>query len=305
MARMGMPNDAPKIWRAFIDIGEPDMKNESDRLLGQAASPAPGLPRVVRGYHIAAYACVPAPEKLSFAPDGTLYVGQPGSVDRIRRVPPGGGASVAFGPPQQDPDAVLFDAAGRISRVKHAVLVGGDGILAAIFPDQTSAVIFDAGFSDVDDMKFDRTGRLIFADDAPQVLASAGGPPFVLFATPSRPGSIAIDADNRIFVALADGSIRVYNRSGTLAGTFATGLATGLNTYIVFGEGAGGFGRFLYVLSESTLLRFSANGKASVIGTGFDSRQASGLGFVFGPDHALYVSDYDNDRVLRIARGER
>ncbi|GAB3432870.1 hypothetical protein NX773_14485 [Massilia solisilvae] len=280
------------------------MKNESGWLTGQA-SPAPGLPRVIRGFHIAGYACVPGPEKLTFAPDGTLYVGQSGSVDRIRRVPPAGGTSAPFGPPQQDPDAVLFDACGRISRVKRSVLVGGNGILAAIFPDGSSAVLFDAGFSDVDDMKFDRSGRLIFSDDAPQVLASAGGPPFVLFATPSRPGSIAIDPDSRIFVALSDGTIRVYNRSGTPAGTFASGLETGLNTYIVFGEGAGGFGRFLYVLSGSTLLRFSANGKGTVIGTGFDSRQASGLGFVFGPDHALYVSDFDHGRVLRIARGER
>lgn len=259
------------------------------------------LPKMAPGFRIAVYARVREPMKLSFSRHGNLYVGrQPGT--RIHKVAPGGRPVAEFGPPMVDPDAVLVDSAGTISGKRHAVLVGGGGILAAIYPTQTAAVIFSSGFADVDDMQFDRRGRLIFSDDLPRVLASTGGPPGVLFSTPSRPGSIAIDEDNRIFVALADGTISVYTPDGMLADrAFASGLA-GLDTYLAFGSGAGGFGRFLYVLSGSTLLRFNMNGNRTVIGTGFQVGPSSGTGFTFGPDHALYVSDYQANRVLRISR---
>jgi sugar lactone lactonase YvrE len=185
-------------------------------------------------------------------------------------------------------------------------------------------VIFNSGFADVDDMKFDRRGRLIFSDDLPRVLSSSGGPPTVLFSTPTRPGSIAIDRRNRIFVALAEGSIRIYNPNGTLADSaFATGLA-GLDTYLAFADepdreqhgerNARGRERereeedehegnmALYVLNGTNLLRFGEDGKAVTIGTGFVAGPSSGTGFVFGPDRALYVSDYYANRILRIAR---
>jgi hypothetical protein len=44
------------------------------------------------------------------------------------------------------------------------------------------------------------------------------------------------------------------------------------------------------------------NGNRTVIGTGFQPGPSSGTGFTFGPDHALYVSDYQANRVLRISR---
>jgi sugar lactone lactonase YvrE len=285
----------------------------------QRTAVQPPLPTLSAGYHVSVYAHVPEPMKLSFAPDGTLYVGrQPGA--RIHRIAPGGHRVSEFGPPQVDPDAVLFDPAGRIGGRRNSVLVGGDGgngILAAIFPNQMSSVIFNTGFDDVDDMKFDHRGRLIFSDDVQRVLSSSGGPPRVLFSTPSRPGSIAIDERNRIFVALSDGSIRIYNPNGSLADSaFATGLA-GLDTYLAFADEPDrdrddddgdrdrhdhGHATPLYVLSGTTLLRFDGNGHARTIGTGFVAGPSSGTGFVFGPDHALYVSDYYANRILRIAR---
>lgn len=260
------------------------------------------LPTVSAGFNIEIYSNVIEPMKLSFGSDGALYVGRHGG-DRIHRVAPGGGSVSEFGPPMADPDAVLVDAAGLISGVPDSVLVGGGGILAAIFQDQTATVVFNSGFADVDDMKFDHAGRLVFSDDAPQVLTSNGSSPTVLFSTSSRPGSIAIDDDNRIFVALADGTIRIYNADGTLAdGAFATGLA-GLDTYLAFGPGPGGFGNALYVLNGSDLLRFKKRGDATVIGSGFSVGPSSGTGLVFGPDKALYVSEYNENRILRISRG--
>ena len=151
----------------------------------------------------------------------------------------------------------------QVSGVPNFVLVGGGGILAAIFKDQTSAVIFNSGFADVDDMKFDQRGRLVFADDLPRVLVSKGGPPTVLFSTPNRPNSIAIADDNRIFLSIADGTIRIYNADGTVAdNAFATGLA-GFNTYLAFGPGQGEFGKALYVLNGTELLTYNKRGEAS------------------------------------------
>jgi sugar lactone lactonase YvrE len=280
----------------------------------QTATPQPPLPTVSPDYRISVYANVPEPMKLSFAPDGSLYVGrQPGL--RIHRVTPGGRSVTEFGPPMADPDAVLADPAGRIGGRRNSVLVGGGGILAAIFPNQMASVIFNTGFADVDDMKFDRRGRLVFSDDLPRVLSSAGGPPTVLFSTPTRPGSIAIDDRNRIFVALADGAIRIYNPDGSLADSaFATGLA-GLDTYLAFADNpkrdwgplrhGRGSDDNLYVLSGTTLLRYDEHGQATTIGTGFVAGPQSGTGFVFGPDKALYVSDYYANRILRIARRDR
>ncbi|HEX9171514.1 MAG TPA: hypothetical protein VF861_02545 [Telluria sp.] len=267
-----------------------------------SSGPAAAMPTVCAGFDVGVYSNVDEPMKLSFGRDGALYAGrQPGV--RIHRVAPGGATVTEFGPPMVDPDAVLVDAKGAISGRSNSVLVGGGGILAAIFPDQTSQVIFNSGFDDVDDMKFDHAGRLLFADDRPLVWVSTGGAPSILVTLPSRSGSIAIDDDDRIFVAGADGTIRVYNPDGSLADdSFATGLA-GLDTYLAFGSGRNGFGRGLYVLNGSELLRFNSRGHASRIGSGFTVGPASGTGFTFGPDYALYVSDYANNRVLRIARG--
>ena len=120
------------------------------------------LPSISRGFNVEVYSDVNEPMKLSFGADGALYAGRQGGNDRIHRIAPGGGS----GSELVDPDAVLVDTAGLISGVPNSVLVGGsgaeEGVLAAIFPDQTATVIFNSGFNDVDDMKFDRAGRLIF-----------------------------------------------------------------------------------------------------------------------------------------------
>ncbi len=297
----GGPDPAPVVAAADSAAAHAGGAAPAESAPAAPATAAAALPSVC-GFSVKTYATVAEPMKLSFGRHGVLYAGRQGGT-RIHRIGAGGAPVEEFGPSQADPDAVLVDTHGRISGVPQAVLVGGDGILAAIFKDQSSRVIFSAGFDDVDDMQFDRTGRLVFSDDLPQVLVSSGGAPTVLFATPSRPGSIAIDDDNRIFVALADGTIRIHNADGSLAdAAFASGLA-GFDTYLAFGPGAGGFGKQLYVLNGADLLRFDRHGRSTKIGSGFAVGPASGTGFVFGPDHALYVSEYARNRIVRVAGG--
>jgi hypothetical protein len=124
------------------------------------------------------------------------------------------------------------------------------------------------------------------------------GPPTVLIDSPSPPYHLAVDGTNRIFVAHADGVIRIYDPDGALLdGAFATGLGNGPS--IAFGRG-GAFGADLYALNPDTgeLVRIAAGGGKTVIGTGFPAS----LGEIeFGPDQALYVAAYADGQVLRVA----
>ena len=68
---------------------------------------------------------------------------------------------------------------------------------------------------------------------------------------------------------------------------------------IAVGPGSGAFGSDVYTVNNSNgeLIRIDLAGNATVIGTGFDAVRD----LEFGPDGALYASEADNDRILRIA----
>ena len=97
-----------------------------------------------------------------------------------------------------------------------------------------------------------------------------------------------------------DGKIRTYDRDGALLNdAFASGLDP--YSYLAFGRG-NGFGSNLYALSGSDLLTFDQLGFSTTIGTGFAVGPIAGVGFGFGDDGALYVSDFNADRILRISQ---
>lgn len=272
---------------------------------------------IVPGFTVTTYASVSTPERLSFDPSGVLYVGNgDNSRDgvRISRIDVGGGAATPFGPAIFDPDAVLVDAAGAISGVPGAVLVGGNsstpsqGLITVIRPDQTSFNLFGPSpdFRNPSDMAFDRAGRLLFTDsgdgDATKrgVFVSGGANPSLLFLEPGGavPDSLAVSDSNLIFTSSSDGVIRVHDAFGNLVDdAFASGLGGG--AIIEFGRGAG-FGTNLYALDgvAGTLLRFDGSGSATVVGTGF-TQDVSDI--AFGPDGALYVALRSEDLILRIA----
>jgi len=148
-------------------------------LAGDAGAQAP-LPSVP-GFAVTTYATVTDPITLSFAPDGTLYVGRdaagtPGGTSaqavKIHRVGPGGSPVVEYGASAvPDPDAVLFDATGRFSGTPGSVLVGGltpsnQGQVVAILPDGTLRQVFGptGSFLNPVTLVLDSAGRLLFGD---------------------------------------------------------------------------------------------------------------------------------------------
>lgn len=273
---------------------------------------------VVPGYSVSIYATVPHPLRLAFDPLGILYVGNSDNSSGgafIHRVSAGGTVVDTYGSAIYDPDTVVVDVTGVVSGVAGAVLVGGEalgslprGLITAIRPDQTQFQLFGptSTFRNPDDLSIDNTGRLVFTDfgdgdpTKQAVFVSSGLGPALLFveAGGAIPGSLAIDSTNRIFTAGSDGTIRIHDAFGALvSGNFATNL--GPDPGIAFGRG-GTFGTGLFALnhSDGTLLRIDAVGNITQIGSMFDTDSST---IAFGPDGALYVSQTDHNRILRIA----
>ncbi len=270
-----------------------------------------GLP-TVPGFDVSVYATVPAEsgpiEKLTFDPDtGALYAGRGDDSGAIFRVPPGGGRASTFGAPIPDPDAVLFDTDGVVSGVPGAVIVGGlivnnvSAQLWAVLPDeQVISICGPTGtFLNPTRMTFDAAGTLFFADfNSARVFSGAPCPTMVVQA-PSFLASIDLDGVDDIYTGAADGVIRVYSHEGAVVDpSFASGV--GGESPLQFGPGGQPWGASLYVidrLATGDLRRYAADGSFEVLGTGF----ANGRDIVFGPDGAMYVSMFQEHRILRIA----
>ena len=248
------------------------------------------------------YAEVNGPNELAFDAAGNLYVGSAASFDFIKRIGPGGGSVETYGNAGIfDPDSVLVDTAGTISGTPGSILVGGEGtsaVISAILPNESVITIFNLPkFSNPLAMTFDSTGRLVFGAGYPNgnVWTSSGAQPTVLYSATPVIQSLEIDALDRIFTTNNTGTMQIHSDTGALIdGNFVNGL--GSSTQIEFGPG-GDWGTDLYALSNGELLRIDDLGNSVVVGTGFEN-------FVndmeFGPDGALYISDYLNDRILRV-----
>jgi len=274
------------------------------------AAAAPAVP----GCTVEPYAAAAWPAWLSIDQDtGVLFAGiETGPPVRIWRIGAGGSPVDGYGAtPILDPDAVLHDAAGRISE-PGAVLVGGrsGGIpqILAVLPDPAQTVVGIFGpsseWTNLSDMEFDSSGRLLIGDEDGQggrVLAtsSPGEMPVPLFVVSGRVAGLAIDAEDRIYTSTFDGRILVHAPDGS---TIADPLLSGLGTRILpIAVGPGGpWGTDLYTVDQHAglLIRADMQADTTVAGTGFDGFL---IDFEFGPDGALYVSDLGLGRIWRIA----
>jgi len=286
-------------------------------LIGVATS-AVALP-VVPGFTVTVYASVTDPMNMTFAPDGTLYIGRDnvgsggdfGDAVKISKIPVGGGVAQEFGASAiPDPDAVIYDPSGLISGFAGSVLVGGGGGLFAIRPNGTVVTIYDAATlnGDIDDMRFDSAGRLLMISGLDRVRVTSGGGLDVLVnVVTSTPLSMALDAADRIFLGGLSGTVSIYDIVGNLVqADLLTGL--GYGPRLRFGEG-GVFGTGLYSMAnDGDLFSVAGDGAKTLFGSGFaagglsvDQVATAGSWIAFGPDGALYVAEFPNDRVLRIA----
>ena len=281
--------------------------------LAVASTPAVSAP-VVAGFSVTVYATATDPMNMSFALDGALHIGRDnigsggdfGDAVKVSKIAAGGGTAQEFGESSiADPDSVLVDRHGLISGTIGSVLVGGGAGLYAINPDGSVHTVYTAAKvrGDIDDMQFDSTGRLLMISGQDQIKYSTGGDLEVLMSvSTSTPVSMAIDGANRIFLAGISGTVSIYDALGTLIqADFLTGL--GPNPRIRFG-GGGAFGTDLYVMDNAgDLLSVAADGTKTLFGSGFGAGtvMTAGSWIAFGPDGALYVAEFPNDRVLRIA----
>jgi hypothetical protein len=260
------------------------------------------------------YSHVTDPFKLTFAPDGTLYVGRDnvgsggthGDAVKIHRIAPGGSPVTEYGNVAiADPDAVGFDALGIVSGTPGAVLVGSaSGTGATIFKINTNGVVTalfggaQAGMSNPGELLFDTAGRLYISDFGSNRVfktASPAAPTNLLLYLGAY--ALAFDVSNRLAVgAYEGGGYALYSTNGTALGAFPFVRRAGAP--IVAGPGDAFWGRELYSVSANNeLIRIDSFGNAVVMGTGFDGF----ISMAFGPDGALYVSYLDYDVILRIA----
>jgi hypothetical protein len=283
-------------------------------LLGIAVHAAQAEIVVPDGFVCEVYAPIVDPMNMAFGNDGTVFLGRDnvgsagdfGDAVKIHRIPADTGVSEEFGATSiPDPDAVAFDAAGAISGVPGSVLVGGGGGLFAVRPDASVEIVFTPQqlLGDVDDMGFDSTGRLVMIAGLDQVKVSSGeAPALLVHVHTSTPVSLAIDQEDRIFLGGLSGTVSIYSGQGDLVwADFLSGL--GALPRIRFGAG-GAFGTDLYVMTNGgELYRVALDGSKALFGSGFAAGtvMTPGSWIGFGPDGALYVGEFPNDRVLRIS----
>ncbi|MEE8168932.1 MAG: PEP-CTERM sorting domain-containing protein [Phycisphaerae bacterium] len=279
------------------------------------AIPARAAVPTVPGFIVEDYAVALDPWKLSFDASGALFVGRDnrgsGGADldsvKIHRIPAGGGAASEFGVTTLfDPDAILIDHTGALSGTAGSVLVGskfgatGNGFLFAIAPDQSITTLINdtTDFADPADMALDGLGRLLIADqDLNQVVLRTAGVNTTLFSLPAAPRDLAINAMDLIFTSSNDGLIRIHDSTGALVdGAWSAGLGT--LAPIEFGPGGAVWGDSLYSMSGAgDLIRFDAAGNQTIIGTGFGANITD---IEFGPGNALYLSSFDEDKIIRV-----
>ncbi len=273
----------------------------------------------VPGYNVEVFATVTDPMMLSFAPSGELYVGRddsgsggnPFGSALIHQISADGTSVVEYGNfAAGDPDSVLFDALGTDTREPGSILIGSGnlmvgGSLYAVRPDQSVGTVIAPPVSplmDVGKMAFDGTGRLLVASPLPlvgdsQVVHVSDGEAAILFTVEgTRIDYLAVDGTDQIYTGGTDGTIRIHGADGAVIDEAFVIDLPGAMLPLAFGPG-GDFGEELYTVNNGSLLRIDGSGNVTELGV--DLGDINDI--AFGGDGNLYLSDFNNDRILRVS----
>lgn len=280
-----------------------------------SARPAAADVWLAEGYAVEPYGHAPViPGAIDFDNAGALFIGNEEGDDEFKvpifKIEPGGGEGAPFGEPLSDPDAVVVDKDGAFNGTPGAVLVGGNdfrtgkGYVAYILPDGTNTYIWE-NLNEPDNMvrmTFDTHDRLLIAGGGPAWIYWSPNPdqePLPLIpGYQDGPQTVATDAMDRIYTSSSEGTVSFYksidDNGDEIELDFATDL--GFITELVIGPGAD-WGCDLYAANTNgELYRIQACGRVNLIGSGFN-RIAS---ITFGPEHALYIADFDTGNILKL-----
>jgi RHS repeat-associated protein len=269
------------------------------------------------GFQVSRFANVDRAGSLAFAPDGTVFVANWSNAGPVfvHRVGPTGSPVENYGNQRiGDPDSVLYDATGRFSGTPGSVLVAcGDprgGIIYAIRPNGSVVTVFgpDPAYPNPDSMQLDPAGRLVFIGGNPggveKTFVSTGGTPTLLYdwnvvayAGPDRIYSYTSDASS-VRIQLRDATGAILNDHVAVLPVLPVDSQSGFQPGPALAVGPGGvWGTDLYVLYGPDLYRYDSAGDRTLIGTGLGNINS----LAFGPDNALWVNAYNENRIIRIA----
>jgi len=273
---------------------------------------------VVPGYVVETYAEVADPIELAFDSLGNLFVGRDNSGSggsqvgpaKIHRIAPDGTVTEWGAEALSDPDVVAVDTSGAITGTPNSVLVGQrvsttTGRVRFIKPDQSISVLFSTTqFNNIAGFGFDSSGSLLVQGlFTPDILRyDTNATLTVLVEQSGRGVNLQTDGAGLIYSATGspgtyDGRVRIFSEAGVLVDdAYLTGLDGFRSNFNYLGQSPWGSG-LLGVHSNGELAHYDLTGAKTSIGTGFSQTPS----VVLGPDGAYYLSDFTNDRVLRVA----
>lgn len=280
-----------------------------------AALGSTNLPTVA-GAITTVYANVTDPICLDITDTGMIYVGRDnsgsgggsGDAVKIHRIGIGGTPVEELGSAIQDPDTVIVDRTGAVSGTPGALLVGGEpGRITKVLNNGTTTLLLNNPvIGNPNGFTFDLDGRLLFTRydtgggaASAGVSAVVGNTPSFLFSLPGA-ADIAVDALNRMVISSTYvTNLLLYSADGTLlTNNFAPAA---LNAPLAFSRG-GFWGSNIYTVGTTgQLMRMDLAGNATKVGDGFSNT----ISMRFGADEALYLSDFVNDRILKIVPDDR
>jgi hypothetical protein len=172
------------------------------------------------------------------------------------------------------------------------------GKVVAIRPDQSITNLYGPTLFTFNPNVFtyDLTGRLLFSDDeGGKVWTMTNGAPTVLL---NLAGALHLAADRLNRIVLGVSGTRIL-RLHTPEGALITNVFASVATNSPLARGPGGFwGTGIFcVNTNGDLLSLDTSGVATKFGTDFGAP----WGMAFGPDGALYVSEFNSDLIWRIA----